>query len=1180
MRTSVNTRMTGGNIQDAISIGKTQIPSFQEAYEMFSQTSRWIAPQVDASGNIIRDASGRALSNPNQVGLNLYGVRLPGQSIRPGVESTTAMQTMAGVSSHEELMAKMSRYDILPGEEFNIFTLDIETTGLHPLSQTREISALHRRAIMDVDGNITYTQDIDPANVRTWNIKTNKMDAGVTYKSIAGVETPVSLSETAFMQSGAREAVEHVDEFGNITKIDPKIYSWLKDGGPDAETAIREAFQMIMGEGAESNGLKTRFTLHNNSFDIDFMVNNVLSMGSELEDSTVAVLKRFVERRSNDPHFVVDSLHSVTATIMQQVTEQKNILQKIGGINEEHVNKFLTDSLIDRSLMEKAEFTGQGSTVSSVENTILNTNLLSLIEKDAVDNPALLEALEKGTHTGKVDVVVQAYIEKAITEDRLRIQRSLTKEQAINIFGQEQGEQVFEELSSSGFIRQKAFSQFERHMRRKASRSSAITLTTNVKDVNLLSETGYKYLADTEEGMRRVSVDLEGSISQDQLKKLGLSEQLGEDFQGKLRFSQSQEKFVLTNLPEGVSLPSTFQTDAQAVIRETLEKARTGLQEDLVELAPGTTLKTNMANNMLDIRMTHMEHTELTQMHAARQARNLGAVGFNPNVHQEQLIESLTHTSRNYREEGKPLTKTVHYEDVLEDGTERISHYSQRMQELGLPYADISPVARVSSVESSRATADLGAILWKEEAGALTGQESKTAKNISKHVGFLEEFGQTYFVGQGREVEVGMIQPKSTFNQAAYSRIPIEGVENAGSNFIIPSNILGKLEVDAIDEAGNKIIDAEGNVKKVLIGSQEYLDQANHTVHYSLPSASGQEDVVNLRFHHGFSKAEAEAVAESEDLVRQTLRHIASDIPVDNEMGIHPLAQISQSMKASNIDISANQVSQMIMGGEDLVIPEGAEAAYETIVEKLGKTLRERGVIGFTVKGKAGTQLRETLEHTMPEIFFGQNTDVEAAKNPGRITRFFHDMLGVEVSPMKNQEAAVAIEAMLPDTGMAGVSAERAAQLTARKADEAAQAARSATANVLAEDTNLVKALKISKAFEEKDKFRPFAIRAEEMWSKNRGKVAIGAAIVGTALFARHLSKKHRENQQYESTMMMSEPEEGQRPYGAQEALLNAKAPQSNSDPLATAGVVGNLDRRKVGHTNMSPQKNAHLFRG
>ena len=59
---------------------------------------------------------------------------------------------------------------------------------------------------------------------------------------------------------------------------------------------------------------------------------------------------------------------------------------------------------------------------------------------------------------------------------------------------------------------------------------------------------------------------------------------------------------------------------------------------------------------------------------------------------------------------------------------------------------------------------------------------------------------------------------------------------------------------------------------------------------------------------------------------------------------------------------------------------------------------------------------------------------------------------------------------------------------------------------------------------------------------------------------------------------MLSEPESGQRPYGAQEALLNARTAQSTSDPLATAGVVGNLDRRKIGHTNMGPNKYEHLY--
>ena len=31
-------------------------------------------------------------------------------------------------------------------------------------------------------------------------------------------------------------------------------------------------------------------------------------------------------------------------------------------------------------------------------------------------------------------------------------------------------------------------------------------------------------------------------------------------------------------------------------------------------------------------------------------------------------------------------------------------------------------------------------------------------------------------------------------------------------------------------------------------------------------------------------------------------------------------------------------------------------------------------------------------------------------------------------------------------------------------------------------------------------------------------------------------------------------------------------------DPLFTAGVVGNLDRQKIGHTSMGSNKNSNLF--
>jgi len=38
--------------------------------------------------------------------------------------------------------------------------------------------------------------------------------------------------------------------------------------------------------------------------------------------------------------------------------------------------------------------------------------------------------------------------------------------------------------------------------------------------------------------------------------------------------------------------------------------------------------------------------------------------------------------------------------------------------------------------------------------------------------------------------------------------------------------------------------------------------------------------------------------------------------------------------------------------------------------------------------------------------------------------------------------------------------------------------------------------------------------------------------------------------------------------------------PSSRRDPLVTAGVVGNLDRNKIGHTKMGNNKYNHLYGG
>ena len=98
---------------------------------------------------------------------------------------------------------------------------------------------------------------------------------------------------------------------------------------------------------------------------------------------------------------------------------------------------------------------------------------------------------------------------------------------------------------------------------------------------------------------------------------------------------------------------------------------------------------------------------------------------------------------------------------------------------------------------------------------------------------------------------------------------------------------------------------------------------------------------------------------------------------------------------------------------------------------------------------------------------------------------------------------------------------------------------------------------------------------------KVKPKLAMGAIAVAAASAGYYLAKRNRTSKMYDKTMH-------QQPYEntglVQEA--NSGIQQDNQqmsarrDPLVTAGVVGNLDRNKIGHTGMGPNKYNHLYGG
>jgi hypothetical protein len=90
-----------------------------------------------------------------------------------------------------------------------------------------------------------------------------------------------------------------------------------------------------------------------------------------------------------------------------------------------------------------------------------------------------------------------------------------------------------------------------------------------------------------------------------------------------------------------------------------------------------------------------------------------------------------------------------------------------------------------------------------------------------------------------------------------------------------------------------------------------------------------------------------------------------------------------------------------------------------------------------------------------------------------------------------------------------------------------------------------------------------------------------GAGILAAGV-GYYMYGKHKESEIYDETIQQ-QPSTQKVSNG--EMMRQTMQPQDNfssyrRDPLVTAGVVGNLDRNKIGHHNMSSKKHAHLFGG
>jgi len=301
--------------------------------------------------------------------------------------------------------------------------------------------------------------------------------------------------------------------------------------------------------------------------------------------------------------------------------------------------------------------------------------------------------------------------------------------------------------------------------------------------------------------------------------------------------------------------------------------------------------------------------------------------------------------------------------------------------------------------------------------------------------------------------------------------------------------------------------------------------------------------------------------------------------------------------------------------GLDSEIPNAAKAAenYRAFVTSTAKEIETDGIIGFSIKDKTPflkrieqgenpvTDIREIERSTgvesNPTDTFSRNKRARLVATIEKDIDISDPALGIAEGTKQNQvlggifspTADIEMEAAARKTasGNIGLNLTDAEIAAARRAEDLKalknlQEIHTAPTKVRTVQTaqQLVASGRAQRATGGISIADNTAMAGQQFFRANKGKIYLAGLAVAAAVVGSQVAKKRNENDVYDATMHGMPVESGERPYGIQDALFAQKMGSRRKDPLVTAGVVGNLDRNKINHTSMGPDKNNHLFGG
>ena len=864
------------------------------------------------------------------------------------------------------------------------------------------------------------------------------------------------------------------------------------------------------------------------SFDIPKIINSAAALEEFMEDPARAEKLLRLQQKLNSGTGVIDVTQIAGEHIFEKLAEIQKTAAASGASPESMLDASVRGLLSPETALKAGRF-GESVKPRSIESVLLSTDLLERM-MSTPEGREIVEKLATGaTHTSDVDSQLSMAILRGAAADEMDL---LTTTSGRGYLG--------------GTKLPDADVALLERARTAISMSSAPTPTTNIANIEEVSDRVLNFFATTDD--ERI------------LSGVRISQPGG----AYLEYNPASAQYERI-LSDGRIAP-VASGRARYEINTAIAQARDEAQRDIAAIASGSprppmTKRSNILN--LGITMS-----EAGQMERTLQFADMGAHApvdmadlLSTEAGQESFVEAMSVTRRNV---GLPH---LHERNMLVDRVmgrsmrDRYDVYDEAnlvpgMQALKLGGAGLElldPVIRSNFVAASTITSsvafdtDLGR---KATARRIAKQQfllenpAATADEVSAHIAALTEEQMDNYAKRASQVnrylsEMGVVTFEETTPKI------ISGTTGGVARIRVSQRTLESMTV------------TEGGTEVSLLGSNFMKRSGLTRMHMSEVKLTDGRSMVNLVMGEG-SMARTEAQTFAESLVNLMRRKV-----IDEGLDDDTLINV-EKLFSSKEEIS--EVRRILQGSSDEV--------KEGLIDPIVKQFTESG---GPIRGTVRGEVAEGLSSLMHSISQGVGNDQVGVR-----TGMVFEAAGVDeglvyATPTLGRKAMAHAESL-------GIAMPEAKDILERR-------------DIVLAKANQNKGFRslLRKAFGRHgvdegimgssigaDRAMSRAARDESLKTmvKAAKPVIYKTGIAVAALSAGYyLARRNRDQQLYDQ-VMHEQPLENpgltqQTNYDTQDTMQMAS---TRRDPLVTAGVVGNLDRNKIGHTMMGPNKYNHLF--